>query len=584
MWPWTRAAAALGWDIAAHAPLPFVATLGIQIANGARNGLYAWLTAGVINGLVTGRGAVDWAVWFAAVLALENLSWTYMWPARDWLTNLAVLRIERRVLERAAAEPLVRFSDPEWLDLLSRGTNDMGDRMGRWIGGVFDLLGAVFQVVGMLMAVFALGGGPVMVLALILASAVNIFSQGRLARVELRRSHRQARPRREAAAWFGLATLRAAAAEVRAFDLAGWLRARWEAAYRDCAAEDLTASGQRLRWGGLSSAADVGAYVAVLILAGQAAMRAGPGRAAGVFAALLEAAVLMQTFFSDLLGTAGSMHQHSTLVRDLAPLLIRPSGTANPDSDRPAVPNSPVAVELDRVTFRYPRAQADAMHRVTATVHAGEVVALVGPNGAGKSTLAALALGLLTPASGTVRLDGRAPEHSRASAVFQDFMRYTLSVRDNVGFGALDLHESDDDLRSALRQSGSHLSDGDLDAWLGPEFDGPDLSGGEWLRVAVARGALSRAGLIVLDEPTAATDPLAEVEIVRRLLALGHARTAIVVSHRLGIARAADRIIVLDHGRIVEEGTHDALVAANGLYARMWQAQSSWYAPARAEG
>jgi len=586
-----RAAVSLGWDIAPHAPLPFLAVLLIQVANGARNGLYAWLTAGVINGLVTGRGAVGATAWLAAVLVMENLSWTYMWPARSWLTDLAVLRVEGRVLARASEEPLLRFSDPEWLDLLSRGTSDIGDRMGRWLGGIFDLLGAVVQVAGMLAAVFALGGGVVMVVALVAASAVNILSQGRLAGVELRRSQRQARPRREAAAWSGLLSLRGAAAEVRTFDLGDWLRAQWESAYRACAAEDLAASGRRLRWGGVSNAADVGAYVAVLVLAGQAALRTGPDRAAGVFVALLEAALQMQGFFANLLGTAGNMHEHSTLVGDLAPLLfgagggmaVPPPPAQGPPTD-PRPTAVPVAVHMESLTFRYPRADGDAVADLTASVRPGEVVALVGPNGAGKSTLAALTLGLLDPAKGSVQLVGGAPAGARLSAVFQDFVRYTLPVRDNVGFGALDLHAAETDLREALRQSGSHLASGDLDAWLGPEFDGTDLSGGEWLRVALARGALARPGLIVLDEPTAAIDPLAEVEIVRRLLEVGRQRTAIVVSHRLGIARAADRILVLDHGRLVEEGHHDDLLRQDGLYAQMWRAQASWYAPQREGG
>lgn len=187
---------------------------------------YAWLTAGLINALVAGRGGALWAAWFAAVLTVENLSWTYMWPARTWLQDSALLRVQRRVLERAAAEPLLRFSDPDWVDQLSRGTRDLGDRMGRWLGGSFDLLGAVVQVAGMLAAVFALGGGPTMIGALVAAAVVNVFSQGRLARVELERSQRQARPRRELGAWAGLATSRPAAAEVRVFDLGAWLRAR----------------------------------------------------------------------------------------------------------------------------------------------------------------------------------------------------------------------------------------------------------------------------------------------------------------------------------------------------------------------
>ena len=138
--------------------------------------------------------------------------------------------------------------------------------------------------------------------------------------------------------------------------------------------------------------------------------------------------------------------------------------------------------------------------------------------------------------------------------------------------------------RGRLHGTPSHFAAGDLEAWLGPEFGGRDLSGGEWLRVAVARGAVADPGLLVMDEPTAAIDPVAEVEVVRRLLALGRQRTAIVVSHRLGIARAANRILVLDGGRLAEEGHHDELLRQDGLYARMWRAQAGWYGPAEPEG
>jgi len=207
----------------------------------------------------------------------------------------------------------------------------------------------------------------------------------------------------------------------------------------------------------------------------------------------------------------------------------------------------------------------------------------VGPNGAGKSTLAALLLGLHAPDRGRVRVGGAPPAPGLASAVFQDFVRYRLTVRDNVGFGDLRRLRDDAALGGALERAGSDLG-GTLDVWLAPEFGGRDLSGGEWLRVAIARGTLPPAGLVVLDEPTAALDPLAEVDLVRRLLALGRGRTAVVVSHRLGVARLADRVLVLDGGRLVEEGSHAELLARGGLYARLWQAQASWYAQAADAG
>lgn len=342
-WSGWRSVAGLAWDIAVRAPGPAVTVLLIQLCNGARNGLYVWLTAGVINGLVNGHGAVAWTTGFAAVLMGENLTWTFMLPARNWLRDVATLRTQERVLDLAARAPLLRFSDPQWVDRLSRASGNLSDRMGGWLAGVFDLVGAVVQVGGMLLAVFALGGRVALIAALLGASVVGVICQGRLSGVELARSQRLARPRRVAAAWSGLLTARAAAPEVRVFDIGEWLRSRWEAAYRLTAGEDLRTALRRFGWEGLNSAADLGAYALVLVLAAVAALHTGPARAPGVFAALLEASIGMQGFFGNLLGTAGGMHQHTSFVADLASLLWEehPAEGAAPEGEGGGTPRSP---------------------------------------------------------------------------------------------------------------------------------------------------------------------------------------------------------------------------------------------------
>lgn len=280
---------------------------------------------------------------------------------------------------------------------------------------------------------------------------------------------------------------------------------------------------------------------------------------------------------------------HAGYARDLRVLLLElPDDGARAVSGAPPGPTQVAfphplrrGLRLEAVGYRYPGGDRDALCDLHAEIAAGSVVALVGSNGAGKSTLAALLLGLYRPTAGGVRR-ASPPGAGAASAVLQDFVRSTLPVRDHVGFGDLARRDDDAALLAALRQAGSDLQ-AELDLWLGTDFGGPDLSGGQWLRLALARGMLPAAGLVVLDEPTAAIDPVAEVDIVRRLLAFGRGRTAVVVSHRLGIARAADRILVLEGGRVVEEGGHDALRAAGGLYARMWEAQAAWYRPDAAE-
>ncbi len=255
------------------------------------------------------------------------------------------------------------------------------------------------------------------------------------------------------------------------------------------------------------------------------------------------------------------------------------------------------SVELRQVSFRYPGAGENALENVTLSIHPGESVALVGENGAGKSTLVRLIAGLYHPDSGSVQIGSTdlrdaadETRFQRLSAVFQHYQRYRLTLLDNVRVGApqagpaADGTEADERERAtaALTQSGFYDRQGSrldagLDVMLAREFGGIDLSGGEWQRVAIARGLYRPHDTIILDEPTAAIDPLEEDRVYRTFLDTARGKTAIIVTHRLGLARIADRILVMEGGRIVQDGSHAALIAAPGLYARMFQAQAAWY-------
>jgi len=232
-------------------------------------------------------------------------------------------------------------------------------------------------------------------------------------------------------------------------------------------------------------------------------------------------------------------------------------------------------LEIDSLFFRYPRATKETLKDITAEIEKGETVALVGKNGSGKTTLAHLLLGLYTPDSGTLRCSAN---NTRAkSAVFQNFVKFRLPIRDNVGFADVNRINDDSHLQKTLHRVGSPFAD-EPHTWLGQEFGGLDISGGEWLRIAVARGLFRDSQLIVLDEPTAAIDPIEEVEMIRQLLRKkDDSRTTLVISHRLGVTRFCDRILVLDEGRLVENGTHADLLDKNGLYAQMWNTQAAWY-------
>jgi ABC-type multidrug transport system fused ATPase/permease subunit len=266
-----------------------------------------------------------------------------------------------------------------------------------------------------------------------------------------------------------------------------------------------------------------------------------------------------------------------------------------------------VTVSLDNVWFTYPHTDTPILRGVSFDIRAGERVALVGENGAGKSTLIKLLCGLYKPDSGTITVSYSdnstqtsthtttqprqheppqalpldtltATERQRLfGVVFQDYVSYELTLRENVAFGSIAKLHDDDALHDALRR-GLWSESLPLDANLGKiEDDGVDLSGGQWQRLAVSRALASDAAFIILDEPTAALDPIAESRMYETFQSALNDRGCVMISHRLASARLADKIVVLDKGSVVQSGTHDELMAVDGLYREMYTAQSSWY-------
>ena len=244
---------------------------------------------------------------------------------------------------------------------------------------------------------------------------------------------------------------------------------------------------------------------------------------------------------------------------------------------------------VDSITFTYPSSTQPALIEVSMQIERGEVVALVGENGSGKSTLAKLLAGLYRPDTGAVTWDGvdissidQAEFSRRVAIIFQDFLRYHLSASDNIGLGR---HESAGDrpaIERAAEQAGADGLIGKLargyDTLLGPEFlGGVDLSVGQWQRMALARAFFRNAPLVILDEPTAALDARAEHDLFERIRSLLQGRTVLLISHRFSSVVNADRIYVLHEGRLVEEGTHQELLAAGDRYAEMFHLQAAAY-------
>jgi ATP-binding cassette, subfamily B, bacterial len=246
------------------------------------------------------------------------------------------------------------------------------------------------------------------------------------------------------------------------------------------------------------------------------------------------------------------------------------------------------------VTFSYPSSAADGaslvLDHLDLTIPAGSSVAIVGLNGAGKTTLAKLLCRLYDPQSGRIEIDGIDLREfaidawrRRVSAVFQDFVRFEWPLRDNVAPSGA----PDDVIRAALEAAGASTL-ASLDTILSRSYaDGTELSGGQWQRVALSRALCAvhmGAGIVLLDEPTAQLDVRGEAEIFDRILAATRHCTTILISHRFSTVRHADRICVIEHGRVVEAGTHDELMAAGGRYRTMFNLQAERFAQQDEEG
>lgn len=243
-------------------------------------------------------------------------------------------------------------------------------------------------------------------------------------------------------------------------------------------------------------------------------------------------------------------------------------------------------IELKNLCFRYPDSTQNSLENINMTIGQNETVAIVGENGAGKSTLLKVMLGLYHPSEGSVYIGGLDTKEVRASsiypnvsAVFQDYQKYKFSVKENVELGDIRLKLSA--TRKLLEGLGVQIDndiyyDG-LDTILSSEFGGIEISGGIWQRIAIARGLYRNGKYIFLDEPTSAIDPLEENALYRQFALMAKGRTSVIITHRLGVARIADRIIVLDKGRIVESGTHEQLLNLNGKYSIMYKLQANRY-------
>jgi ATP-binding cassette subfamily B protein len=303
----------------------------------------------------------------------------------------------------------------------------------------------------------------------------------------------------------------------------------------------------------------------------------------------VQAAEGVSQAFTGVLGGLQAMYEHQLYLTTLFELLDFEPLIQAPEHPRPIRRPMQEGIEFRNVTYSYEGKDEPALKDVSFTIGRGETVAIVGHNGAGKTTLVKLIARLYDPQEGQVLIDGHDvrdydPDELRNEfgVLFQDYVHYQFTARENIGIGRVERLDDRPAIASAADRAGAAqvieaLPEG-YETVLGKWFDGGvNLSGGEWQKVALGRAFMREAQILILDEPSAALDAKAEYELFSRLQQLAHGRTAIFISHRFSTVRRADRILVFEEGQLIEQGTHDELLAVGGRYAELFNLQASSY-------
>jgi len=534
------------------------------------------------------------------------------------------LKVNTLILEKAVNVSYRHFEDPAFNDRLSQARREASSRPLDVVRQLLALVGNGITLAGY--ATILASFSPWAVVALLGSTIPPFLSEARFGRRAFLLNRSRMFDNRRAHYLEVLLSREDTAKEVKLFSLSGLLLGRYRALYERFRREDTALARRRTFWaivlGVLSILTLYVCYAWVVSRAVAGALTVGTmalylvsfreGQAAFqdgllAIAKLYEDNLFMTNLFEYL--SVPEDEPHEPIPADFATSVASASGPndGNGSSGASAAEGvagdgvagrngeavngeapKPPRIELRGVSFRYPGSARDSLVGVSLVVEPGETLAVVGPNGAGKTTLVKLLTGLYRPTRGQILLDdvdvstlSPAELRSRIGVIFQDFVRFHFTIAENIGVGWLPEMANREEIERAAAAGGieeviQSLPGGYAQS-LGRWFGGEELSVGQWQRLALARAFMRRSPILILDEPTAALDAEAEVEIFERFRALAEKRTAILITHRFSTVRIADRIAVLEEGRLTEVGSHAELLESGGRYARMFRIQAAGY-------
>jgi ATP-binding cassette, subfamily B, bacterial len=500
------------------------------------------------------------------------------------LANRYTQYVSVKVMEKAARLDLTTYEDPLFYDRLERARVQATDRLA-----MIQQMGRLFQQV-ITTAVFSIAlawASPWLVLLLAFGVLPSFLSETHYAFLGYAKNFRQTPAKRQMDYLREVAGSRDGAKEVKLFGLHQFFTDRFQKLARQIYLEDTALSRSKLIVGGLfgimGTLGYYGAYVYVIWRTLQG--NYGIGQFTFLTAAIQQASSNLQQVFS----TASGIADQALFLTDLlAFFAMEPSVRSKPDG---LLVPQPIrrGFEFRNVSFAYPGTTRKVLKDFSLTFSRGERIALIGENGQGKTTIVKLITRLYDPTEGQILLDGIDLReyslddlHRQMGVIFQDFMRFEMTARENIAVGRVDQPHDQEGIESAAHKSLADIVveklSGGYDQMLGRRFEGGvELSGGEWQKIALARAYLRNAQLLILDEPTAALDARSELEVFERFAELTQGKMALLISHRFSTVRMADRIVVLSGGQLIEEGNHQNLVAKGGVYAGMFEMQAASY-------
>jgi len=536
-------------------------------------------------GFNTLNAVIFLAVLQLAIFALIAFLSTVRNITQQLLQNSVSMRIQLMVMEKAASLDLAFYEDPASYDLLRRAQTDSINRPVMMISSAFGLLQTGLTFISMI--ALLIGVSPLLALIALISPIPAFIADTRYGWRGYNIARWGSRLLRRMTYLVTLLTTDTYAKEVKLFGLGGYFIDRYRlignAFYGSQRRQVARRYSVGFLWGNLSTVATsvTYLYVALQAIAGRLTL--------GDLTLYTTAAQSVQNSIQGILSGFSSMYEHNLYLSNLFELMA--TETKLPVPSHPVPVPVPLRGELrfEHVTFAYPDAKENALDDLSFTIAPGETVAIVGRNGAGKTTLFKLICRLYDPVEGRILVDGvdirdYEPDQLRAQigGMFQDYVAYQATAAENIGLGNLS-HLAD---REAVARAGQQAGADSLiaglpagyDTALGKWFDaGVNLSGGEWQKVALARAFMRDARILLLDEPTSALDAQAEYDLFERLRTLTRGKTAVYISHRFSTVRRADRILFLEHGQLVEQGTHEQLMRLSGRYARLFRLQASAY-------